>query len=301
MSNVAEQPVSAAGSVPDFSAWIGNSRDSSDLIDLNRARGLAAVLDHTDEIALGVALPPLWHWAYFWEIEPGARLGQDGHPARGDFLPPIDLPRRMWAGSRVRFPAPLPIGAEAWRRSRVADVKMKRGRTGALGIVTVRHEIGTGGTVCIEDEHDIVYREAAKPGAPVVAGELAPQETPVDRSMTAGPVILFRYSALTFNGHRIHYDRSYSTETEGYPGLVVHGPLLATLMVRAACEAKPDHRLVAFSFRGQRPVFDVDAFRVLVRPDEKQGDTTLETWVADKDGMIASKGVATFADRKAAS
>lgn len=268
-------------------AWVGRSEECGDTIDPLRARAMQAALDDSaPPLDPGDALPPLWHWLYFWTVAPEATLGPDGHAARGGFLPPIDLPRRMWAGSRVSFPRPLPIGARATRRSEIAEVQLKEGRSGVLAFVTVRHQVATDEGVCIEEEQDIVYRAASAPGAGPRPGEPAPATPAWRREMPPDPVLLFRYSALTFNGHRIHYDLKFTTEVEGYPGLVVHGPLLATLMADLARRERPAARVARFEFRALRPIFDTAPFVVGGAPETDGA----EVWVADPDGCYASRG-----------
>ncbi len=277
---------------PDLDAWrtwVGRVEESRDTIDLLRARAMQAALDDPGApLGPGDALPPLWHWLYFWTLAPQAELGPDGHAARGGFLPPIDLPRRMWAGSRVSFPRPLPIGAAATRRSEIAEVSLKEGRSGPLAFVTVRHQVATDEGICIEEEQDLVYRAAPTPGQEPRAGEPAPREAAWRREMPPDPVLLFRYSALTFNGHRIHYDLKFTTEAEGYPGLLVHGPLLATLMVDLARRERPEARVVGFEFRAQRPIFDTAPYVVAGAP--AADGTSAEVWVADANGCYASRG-----------
>lgn len=277
-------------------AWIGRTEEAEDVIDPVRARALHAALDLPGAPpGPGDPLPPLWHWLYFWTMPPASTLGTDGHPERGGFLPPIDLPRRMWAGSRIAFPRPLPIGSLAQRRSTIADVRMTHGRSGRLAFVTVRHEISAANQVCVVDEHEIVYRAPPASGAEVKPGKPAPRQAPWRRDWRADPVLLFRYSALTFNGHRIHYDRTYVTEVEGYPGLVVHGPLLATLMVELVREHNARADIAAFEFRAHQPIFDGAPFTVCGAPS---GDgASAELWVADADGTIAIRGRVEIAER----
>jgi 3-methylfumaryl-CoA hydratase len=279
----------------DYSNYVGRTRRDLDVIDLNRARGLHGTLgDRGPEPVEGDDLSPLGHWLHFWEVKPPSELGPDGHPHRGEFLPPIPLPRRMWAGSRVQFLNPLPIGALAWRNSTIANVQIKSGGSGQLAIVTVRYEVGTGDTIAIVDEQDIIYRQPSpiRTGTKPVKNE-RPADALIDHTLKADPVLLFRYSALTFNGHRIHYDRNYAMQEEQYPGLVVHGPLLATLMVRAACEARPDASIRSFSFRASSPIFDIDEFHVGAhRSADSMG--AIETWVIDPLGKMAFSGTATF-------
>ena len=200
----------------------------------------------------GTALPPLWHWIYFLEGLPPGELGRDGHPARGGFLPPVPLPNRMWAGGRVAFLAPVPIGARVRKVSRILKVDHKVGRSGDLVFVTVLHEVGTlSGDVLVREEHDIVYKSASRPSRPAATTD-APAPAPFEKRVTPTSTTLFRYSALTFNGHRIHYDQDYCREVEGYANLVIHGPLVATLLAGFAEEAS-GHRLREFNYRGVSP------------------------------------------------
>ena len=271
--------------------WIGRSRQDRDVIDANRAEGLRVTLESRDPpFTAGAALPELWHWAYFWELPPLSAVGPDGHAARGEFLPPIPLPRRMWAGSRLTWHAPLKIGAEARRTSTVLKVEEKQGRSGRLTFVTVGHRVEGPDGLAVEEEHDIVYREAARPGSPATAAETAPPTAAWRREIRPTPVLLFRYSALTFNGHRIHYDQPYATGVEGYPGLIVHGPLLATLMVELARREAQGRRIARFSFRARSPIFDTGPFSVCGQP----GGAAAEVWVTGPAGELAMRGEVTF-------
>lgn len=259
-------------------SWLGRTRNRSDLLDANRARAMQALLDAPPEITDGAALPPLWHWLYFWDVEPQSDLGFDGHPHRGGFLPPVDLPRRMWAGSRVSIHESPAIGDRALCRSKILKVVPKQGRSGALVFVTVRHDISVDGRLCIKDEHDIVYREAARPHDPPSQTVEAPTVAQWSRRIAPEAPLLFRYSALTFNGHRIHYDRRYCIEEEDYPGLVVHGPLLATLMLEEARKANPGRCVRSFSFLGVSPVFDTEDFAVEGKAS-RDTPASAEVWV----------------------
>jgi 3-methylfumaryl-CoA hydratase len=272
--------------------WIGRTETAADVIHAERARALQATLDRMDPpLRDGDPLPPLGHWLYFWTIVPRSGLGRDGHPALGGFLPPVGTARRMWAGSRVRWPGRLRLGEEARRTSTILDVVAKSGRAGRLVFVTVRHEISGSEGLAIVDEQDIVYREDAGAGGPARAGEPAPAGAAYSRRIEADTTVLFRYSALTFNGHRIHYDRDYATRVEGYPGLVVHGPLLATLMVDLAVRSWPERSIAEFEFRGHRPVIDTDPFTVC---GTGRDDQAIDLWVADHQGVLAMKGMAVF-------
>jgi 3-methylfumaryl-CoA hydratase len=239
----------------EFGDWIGRCETRRDHIDLARAQALHATLEgpeHTMEP--GAALPPLWHWIYFWDVAPLSRLDADGHPKRGSFLPPITLPRRMWAGGRLWFHAAVPIAAEAERRSTILRIDSKTGKTGALVFVTVRHEILVDGVLAITEEQDIVYRDnPAQGGVPSKPEDRHEATVDWSRPFAATPPLLFRYSALTMNAHRIHYDRPYATAVEHYPDLVVHGPLAATMLAGLAT-GQARNTLAAFSFRGLSPI-----------------------------------------------
>jgi 3-methylfumaryl-CoA hydratase len=248
----------------DFSAWIGRSERSTDPMCVTQARAAAAMFnDELSALDAGAPLPPLWHWFYFLPRAPQSLLDEDGHPQRGGFLPPIPYPRRMFAGSKLRFHRPLALGRPAERVATIADVSLKSGRSGSLAFVTVACRFEQDGVLCIEEEQQIVYRE---PGAAVPAP--AARDWPDlpagawSRIVTPDPRLLFRFSALTFNAHRIHYDRDYAGREEGYPGLVVHGPLTAMLLIDAARQAVAQP-ITGFSFRGQVPLFDLAPFRLV--------------------------------------
>ena len=270
--------------------WVGRTETHRDTLTLQPVAALSATLDRDDAApALGDALPPLWHWLYFLPLAPAREIGEDGHPRRGGFLPPVPLPRRMWAGGRLNFYRPLRLGDTVERTSTILDVTTKSGRSGSLVFVTVRHEIADGQGVAISEEHDIVYRDAPQPGAQAAAPQPAPADAQFERGIVPDPVLLFRYSALTFNGHRIHYDRSYVTEVEGYPGLIVHGPLIATLLMDLARRERPGQSVRAFSFKAVRPMFDIHPFSVCGR-DEGAGQLAL--WARDHTGALAMQASA---------
>lgn len=273
--------------------WIGRSQTIEDLAAPFPVRALSATFDENDpDPKAGDALPPLWHWLYFLEAAPQSKIGPDGHAERGDFLPPVPLPRRMWAGSRFTFDGqPIRIGETIRRRSEIKSVAPKTGSTGSMVFVTVQHAIsGPRGRSFVE-EHDIVYREAAKPGEAPRPAKPAPTDATWKRTVAADPVLLFRFSALTFNGHRIHYDQPYVTGTEGYPGLIVHGPLMGMLQIELARRSNAGRIVRSFEFRALSPVFAGGAFTVGAR-QERDGSTT--TWVADPEGGLAQQGKVTF-------
>jgi itaconyl-CoA hydratase/mesaconyl-C4 CoA hydratase len=265
---------------PDPASWIGRGETMADGLDATAVGRVTATLGGP-ALKIGDPLPPLWQWAFFISTVPLDGIGPDGHAARGGFLPPAGSDRnRMWAGGRVEFKTPLRVGVAAERRSTVIDVKEKAGRTGSLLFVTVRHEYWQDGAVAISEEQDIVYRQ---PSPPKLAGTEPAPAAAWRETMHPTPVLLFRYSAVTFNGHRIHYDHPYVTQQEGYPGLVVHGPMIATMMVAAFQRAHPDGRLSSLSYRGLRPLVAPTPFDVAGRMVEPGA---AELW-AEQDGTLA--------------
>jgi 3-methylfumaryl-CoA hydratase len=275
---------------PSYSDFIGRTEEAEEWIALAPVQAAAATLeDATTVFGAGSPLPPLWQWFFFLPRVPQSQLGPDGHPRRGGFMPPIELPRRMFAGGRMRFLKPLIIGKPARRLSVIRAVSEKPGRTGRLAFVTVAHRLQQEGEVCIEEEQDIVYRE---PGAPVDAPEpckLAPAPAGSwTRMITPEPTLLFRFSALTFNAHRIHYDRAYATTVEGYPGLVVQGPLTAILLMELV-RLHASRSVAAFDFRARAPLFDLAPFRLIATPEgdrvqlEAQGPDGQTTMTATAD------------------
>ncbi len=275
-------------------SWQGRSETVHDYIAPAPVRGLLATLDRdVVQPQAGDPLPPLWHWLYFLPQVRQSELGEDGHPRRGGFLPPVPLPRRMWAGGRFEWMKPLRVGDQATRRSTITSVQHKRGRSGDLMFVTVRHEISNQDGLCLTEEHDIVYREEPRPGDPVPTPTVAPTDATWERSLVPDDVLLFRYSALTFNGHRIHYDRRYVTEVEGYPGLVVHGPLIATLLLDLLNRNAPERRIARFEFRAVRPTFDGNPLYVRGNPG---ANNEVRLWANDHEGYLTMQATAWFAD-----
>jgi 3-methylfumaryl-CoA hydratase len=270
----------------DYSAWVGRTEDVVDVLEPARSNALRAALGEPAPLGAGEALPLLHHWLYFWDVKPPEGLGPDGHPARGGFLPPVQLPRRMWAGGRLKFLQPLRLGERVTRTSTILKVEAKSGRSGDLVFVTVEHRLAGADGLAVIEEQDIVYREAAAPGsiaAPAADGP-APA-APWRAEVVPDSVLLFRYSALTMNGHRIHYDRPYAMAEEAYPGLVVHGPLQATLLVDLAVRnlAQP---VTGFDFRGQSPAFDGTRLHVCGAPTE--AGASLWTEQAGTKNMVAT-------------
>ncbi|REG50778.1 3-methylfumaryl-CoA hydratase [Paraburkholderia sp. BL6669N2] len=270
--------------------WLDKQEVLKDDITAFPLKAMAATLDREES---GGSVPPLWHWLYFLPVAPMSEVGPDGHPKRGGFLPPVPLPRRMWAGGRLTFHAPLKVGDHATRTSTIANIEDKTGRSGRLVFVTVQHTIEAGGELKLEEEHDIVYRDAPQEGARPPQPQLAPEGETWRRAIDADAVMLFRYSALTFNGHRIHYDYPYVTEVEGYPGLIVHGPLIATLLVDLVRREQPQATLQSFAFKVVRPTFAGQAFTVCGKPSAD--GKIIELWAKDHEGYLTMRATAAIA------
>ena len=249
--------------------WIGATETREEVISLFPAQAAAAMLDlDGTPLTSGDPLPPLWHWFFFLPLAARSKIDRDGHPKRGGFLPPVDLPRRMFAGARTSFHRPITIGEPAVREGEILKVSEKSGKSGRLVFVTVRYRILQREELRVEEEQDIVYKEPGPPiPAPVPLNPLpdAPAGSWV-RDVTPDTVLLFRFSALTFNAHRIHYDRPYALSEEGYPGLVVHGPLTAVLLAGLTRE-KSLRDIGRFTFQGRAPLFDIHPFRLVGRPE----------------------------------
>ncbi|MBL8341256.1 MAG: MaoC family dehydratase N-terminal domain-containing protein [Rubrivivax sp.] len=277
----------------DLLAWIGRSEIRHDHLGATPVQALAATLDQPEAPApAGTPLPPLWHWLYFLPLHRQGEIGPDGHARRGGFLPPVPLPRRMWAGSQFEFRSPLRVGDDVQRTSTIDSVAPKEGRSGRLVFVKVRHELRRPGAAepSIVEFHDIVYREARGPGEAEPPPQAARADAAWSREVVPDEVLLFRYSALTFNGHRIHYDRRYVTEVEGYPGLVVHGPLIATLLLDLVRRELPAADLAGFRFKAVRPAFDGRPLRLCGR---REGAEVM-LWAADPEGWLAMEATATL-------
>ena len=268
--------------------WIGRSWEVEDIVTPRLIASYRATLGSHLAATEGKAAPPALHWCLAPDIAEAGALGPDGHPARGGFLPPVPLPRRMWAGSDVRLIGAFATGDAVRRRSTIAKIEDKQGRSGPLVFVTVRHEWSNDVGPVVEEDQIIVYREAAGPGASAAPAPAAPPPAPHERKVVVDPVLLFRYSALTFNGHRIHYDFPYATGVEHYPGLVIHGPLQATLLLNfaAAVHGRPPRD---FSFRGVHPAIGTQKITLRATPRES-GGLALEVLAAD--GHVTIKATA---------
>lgn len=269
--------------------WIGRSEDGADAVDPRHIATLAATLNR-DALPEGAALPPLWHWSLFRPLAPSAQIGTDGHPRLGGFMPPIPYPRRMWVGGRIDFVRPLCVGAKVARKTTITDVTEKSGRSGGLIFVTLRHEVSDDAGIAITEEQDLVYRPAVAVAAPPPAPtEQAERQTADWRiPMTPDPVLLFRFSAATFNGHRIHYDEAYARNEEGYRGLVVHGPLTATLLGERLAQNCPQP-VTRFEFRARQPLFCNEPLAICGR---KTGDRSFDLWAETPNGEVAMSATA---------
>lgn len=262
------ETVSATGLQRFIEGWHPAPVTSPDTLGVDRVQQVAATLDLDERFADGDPLPPLWQWAFFLDWPRTDELGPDGHPCDGHFLPPIPNRRRMFAGGRLSVISPLTVGSQVVRHSEIAGTVAKQGRTGELLFVTVRHSYHQDDVLHLVEEQDLVYRSDDGASTPFARGgeDLAAASTPWAATPVTNPALLFRFSALTGNAHRIHYDEAYATGTEGYPGLVVHGPLLAVYMAELVRAHAADRTLRELSFRLQRPVFLGDSIRVTGTP-----------------------------------
>ncbi|HEY3891043.1 MAG TPA: MaoC family dehydratase N-terminal domain-containing protein [Bradyrhizobium sp.] len=271
--------------------WIGRTTEASDIVTAQLVKGLRATLfQEIGEPKPGDAAPFTSHWCLAQPVFPMSQLSQDGHPTRGGFLPPVPLPRRMWAGGELEFFDTLRVGDESTRSSRISDVTMKTGSSGVLCFVSVEHEVTTPRGIAIRERQDIVYRDASSGQPAPQAKPPAPAPAQHRESHMADPVLLFRYSALTFNGHRIHYDRDYVTKVEGYPGLIFHGPLQASFIVELAARLRGGKPPRKFSYRGLQPLFEGSEFSI--NANEAAGG--MELWTANSAGQPTMKGTATW-------
>lgn len=284
--------VETARTTGDPTTAIGRRESRQAVIAPDKVEALAATLDLDAAPGEGEALPPGWHWMFFNPFARRSLLGADGHPRTGGFLPETGLPRRMWAGGRLTYRAPLPVGARVTRESEILNVAEKTGGSGRLVFVTVRHAVSHEGVVAIEEEQDIVYRAPAAPGAPAPKPVPAPENPARSEEVAPDPVLLFRYSALTANGHRIHYDQPYAHNEEGYRDLVVHGPLIATLLQGLAGRCRPGETLRRFEFRAVAPLFVDRPFRI----EAAESTEGLSLWARGPEGELAMRAEARFGE-----
>lgn len=270
---------------------ISRTQDVQDLIAVTPARHLAVTFDRAPEpLVEGSALPCGWHWLYFLDAPASAVLGEDGRTVANGFLPDTGLPRRMWASGSFRFIEPIVLGREARCRTRIVDVTRKQGRSGPLAFITTEHDVSQDGRLMLQERRNLVFREASRPDeTPKV--EDAPGNATWRREILPDPVLLFRFSALTFNGHRIHYDSDYCRQVEGYPGLVVHGPMLALLLLDLVERAFPGSSIVRFDYRAVSPLFAGAAFAVCGR----EGENGIELWIEGPQGQLATHASAVLA------
>lgn len=274
----------------DFKEWLGKTIQEEDIVANKQAKMMQALLNQSTKTL--TELPLLYHWLYFLPIVDQAELGTDGHPKKGGFLPQIPFPKRMWAGSRVQFLKPILFEQKIQRHSEISNIVFKQGKSGELFFVTVKHSIYAQGELAIVDEHDIVYREAHNQiqTSKVTPSQQEERHYSYKQSFAADTSLLFRYSALTFNSHKIHYDITYATQVEGYPSLVVHGPLLATLLLHQLAIEYPDKQVAQFEFKAIKPVFQFNDFFICGDIHEQDGSL----WIEHSDGQIAIKASVKF-------
>ena len=266
--------------------WTGRERTVEDIITPRLSQSLDAILDIDRPVKLGDPAPVGIHWCLGPDIVPMRGIGPDGHPARGGFLPPVPFPRRMWAGGELTFSGSFLVGDTVAKRSVIEDVVLKSGRSGEMIFVTLRHYYETPRGPALTERQDVVFRQL---DSSVAKADPAPSDEPFEhrRAIDAGPVLLFRYSAITFNGHRIHYDQPYVTGEENYPGLIFHGPLQATLLLALAAELSGGAVPARFAFRSVHPLFAGGTPHVHARR-ENDG---LALWLTDTAGVATMKGM----------
>ncbi len=275
--------------------WLGNEEVVEAVISSQTANLMNAALNREPTFKAGDELPPAWHWLYFHDAVRADGLGVEGHAKLGGFMPPVSFggdvpPRRMWAGGTLHFEQPIYLGDHAVKRSRVKSITPKQGRSGQLCFVIVEHEITVAGRRCLLEEQTIVYREPAKAGSKPIKAKAAPSDASFSATYTPDPILLFRYSALTFNGHRIHYDVDFCREYEGYPNLVVHGPLIATLLLDLFYHQYPNQQLTRFDYQARSPLFNPHPFTINGKADGKRG----EAWASNHEGGLAMKAKVMF-------
>jgi 3-methylfumaryl-CoA hydratase len=273
--------------------WIGRTEEKTDVVTAHLVAGLRSVLFlDVGKPKEGDAAPLTAHWCLTVPVVPMSEVGPDGHPNRGGFLPPVPLPRRMWAGGAIHFTEPLRVGDVVTRTSTIKELTLKPGSTGLLCFVSVDHVVKTPRGVAIHERHDIVFREMPASGQNAAPAKppAAPAAAKHSERHLADPVLLFRYSALTFNGHRIHYDRDYVTRIEGYPGLIVHGPLQAALLIELAAKLHGGKAPATFVYRGLQPLFDGGEFSV----NASDISTGLDLWTANAKGEPTMRGTASW-------
>ena len=275
-----------SGQIEVIKSYIGRTAEVDDVADLRSMRQLHAALDRDDAPPQpGDEVPPAWHWMWFNATDRHSALGRDGVAGKAGFLPPSPLPRRMWAGSRLTVHRPLRVGERLRRVARIVSIDERQGKTGRLMFVGQRFSIYAGDTLAIDEAFESVFREDPKPGAPAVKPPAAPEGAVWSRTINPDPVLLFRYSAVTYNGHRIHYDRPYTTQVEGYPDLIVHGPLTATLLMELARDSNPGRSIASYSFRAVSPLYSPAPFVVAGRPSDDGKGAHL--WAANPEGGLA--------------
>jgi 3-methylfumaryl-CoA hydratase len=279
----------------DLKSYIGRKVEADDVADLRSMRQLHAALDRSDAPPReGDEVPPSWHWMWFNATDRHSALSRDGIAgSKGGYMPPSPLPRRMWAGSQLTVHRPLRVGEKIRRTAEIVSAEERQGKSGRLVFVGQRFSIHAGNELAIEEDFQSVFREDPKPGAPAVEPPPAPEGARWTRAIDPDPVLLFRYSAVTYNGHRIHYDRPYTTEVEGYPDLIVHGPLTATLLMELARDSNPGKRIAKYSFRAVSPLYSPAKFTIAGKSNPEGNSATF--WAANPQGRLAMQADVVFA------
>ena len=268
--------------------WVGQEQTVFDTLSTSPARILAATLDNPIDFNSGDQLPCPWHWLYFLPATPRSDTGEDGHPKKGGFLPPVPLPRRMWAAGSIQIEQPLILGKDAKKTTSIKSVEAKEGKSGNLVFVNLQHSYHQSEELCLTETQNLVYRDAPQARTSLPPGKQRAETPDFSKEICPDPVLLFRYSALTLNSHRIHYDRDYAVDVEFYPALLVHGPLLATLLLDLAYENIPNARLTTFDFRAIRPSFVANPLTVC----GKRVQNELQLWSTDHEGNICMTATA---------
>ena len=268
----------------DLEKWIGQAQVVEAVISADTANLMQATLNRSPTFKTGDALPPAWHWLYFHESVRAENLGVEGHATLGRFMPPVDFgdgqpPRRMWAGGSLTFEQPIKLGDRATKRSTIQSITPQEGRSGQLVFVVVEHQVSVDGERCLLEEQTIVYREPTQVGGASNKSEMAGNGE-FSADYHPDPILLFRYSALTFNSHRIHYDVDFCRAHEGYPNLVVHGPLTATLLLDLFYHQFPNKHIATFTYRGRSPLFVPNRFTI-------HGNADGQAWASNHEGRLA--------------
>lgn len=277
-----------------YREWIGRTQVMRERLDAWPVRGLKAALEGDFGTGEGDEVPGLGQWLYFVPAVARSRMGEDGHPQRGDFLPPVSLPRRMWAASDIRFSRPMRIGEEVEKTARIADISVKAGKTGLLVFLKIENIYRVDGEQALSEMQTLVYRDDPRPDEAPPPPKPVPQAAAWSETVETDTALLFRYSAVTFNAHRIHYDAPYARDVEGYPNVVVHGQLTATMLFAALSRHVPGQRLGTFGFRAMKPIFVGERIFLEGAPSGNGYDL----WARDANGHLCLSASVEFQPRR---